>query len=161
MAKPTQNARLCGHPTVIAAIGAAASIYWKQPLAIIIARASRGRLRALPHRGLHDEARLSRRLAVLVAEIVLIVGKIEINIARFVAKTSARCRSSTRSSRPVVIALLASCWCAARRHLYKMARQRTPRRGGRALLHLDPRFCRSFVKPPAGQGRDTSSRRQG
>jgi len=155
MAKPTRNAALiCGILTVIAALGAAASIYWTQPLAVIIAALPAAAYELYRTEGFTTKLASAGVLAVLVAEIVLIVGKIEINIARFVAKyTGSMPVVDAKLAGPVVIALLAIMLVRRTAGIYTKWLAVVLLGSAVALFYtLDPALIAKFITPALQEG---------
>ena len=109
MARSTEHAALiCAVLTIITAAGAAAAIYWKQPLAIIFAALPAAAYELYRTEGFTTRLASAGVLAVLAAEIVLIVGKIELNVARFVGSyVGSMPVVDAKLAGPVIIALLA------------------------------------------------------
>jgi len=155
MAKPTRNAALiCGILTVIAALGAAASIYWTQPLAVIIAALPAAAYELYRTEGFSTRLASAGVLAVLVAEIVLVVGKIEINIARFVAKyTGSMPVVDAKLAGPVVIALLAIMLVRRTAGIYTKWLAVVLLGSAVALFYtLDPALIAKFFTPALQEG---------
>lgn len=155
MAKSTRNAVLiCGVLTVIVAIGTAASIYWKQPLAIIIAALPAAAYELYRTEGFATRLASAGVLAVLVAEIVLIVGKIELNIARFVGKyVGSMPVVDAKLAGPVVIALLAVMLVRRTAGIYTKWLAIVLLGAAVALFYtLDPVLLSKFVKPALQEG---------
>ncbi|HPI15554.1 MAG TPA: hypothetical protein PK875_12455 [Spirochaetota bacterium] len=155
MAKPTRNAALiCGILTVIAALGAAASIYWTQPLAVIIAALPAAAYELYRTEGFSTRLASAGVLAVLVAEIVLVVGKIEINIARFVAKyTGSMPVVDAKLAGPVVIALLAIMLVRRTAGIYTKWLAVVLLGSAVALFYtLDPALIAKFITPALQEG---------
>lgn len=155
MAKPTRNAALiCGILTVIAALGAAASIYWTQPLAVIIAALPAAAYELYRTEGFSTRLASAGVLAVLVAEIVLVVGKIEINIARFVAKyTGSMPVVDAKLAGPVVIALLAIMLVRRTAGIYTKWLAVVLLTAAVALFYtLDPALIAKFITPALQEG---------
>ncbi|HPV97125.1 MAG: hypothetical protein QM472_12250 [Spirochaetota bacterium] len=155
MAKPTRNAALiCGILTVIAALGAAASICWTQPLAVIIAALPAAAYELYRTEGFSTRLASAGVLAVLVAEIVLVVGKIEINIARFVAKyTGSMPVVDAKLAGPVVIALLAIMLVRRTAGIYTKWLAVVLLGSAVALFYtLDPALIAKFFTPALQEG---------
>lgn len=155
MAKSTEHAALiCGILTVIAAIGAAASIYWKQPLVIIVAALPAAAYELYRTEGFTTKLASAGVLAVLVAEIVLIVGKIEINIARFVGKyVGSMPVVDAKLAGPVIIALLAVMLVRRTAGIYTKWLAIVLLGAAVALFYtLDPALIAKFIKPALQEG---------
>ncbi|HSV95355.1 MAG TPA: hypothetical protein VLM75_00320 [Spirochaetota bacterium] len=155
MAKPTEHAALiCAILTVIAALGAAAAIYWKQPLAVIIAALPAAAYELYRTEGFTTKLASAGVLAVLAAEIVLIAGKIEINIARFAGKyVGSMPVIDAKLAGPVVIALLAVLLVRRTAGIYTKWLAIVLLGAAVALFYtLDPALLSKFVQPALREG---------
>ncbi len=155
MAKPTEHAALiCAILTVIAALGAAAAIYWKQPLAVIIAALPAAAYELYRTEGFTTKLASAGVLAVLVAEIVLIVGKIELNIARFAGKyVGSMPVVDAKLAGPVIIGLLAVMLVRRTAGIYTKWLAIVLFGAAVALFYvLDPALLSKFVQPALQEG---------